>query len=138
MEQTGVEFIPDNSSEETTSGTEESNEDIELGDKAFQKKQKEQLKHIYDLIEDVASKTQIVRNEQKVIEDNKESEHREHYVEQYEIQLGWLDDQRDLLKDLLEATQHWYKSIRQLNNDPIFLNRDKNQNYYQQRVAYGL
>jgi hypothetical protein len=77
-------------------------------------KQKEQLRHIYDLIEDVDSKTQTVRDEQKVIEDNKENEHREHNVEQYEIQLEWLDDQRDLLKDLLAATQHWYRSIRRL------------------------
>jgi hypothetical protein len=119
-----VEFIPGNSSEEETSGTEESDEDIKLGNKPFLKKQEEQLRHIYDLIEDVDSKPHTVRDEQKVIEDNKENEHREHNVEQYEIQLEWLDDQRDLLKDLLEATQHWYKSIRRLSRTSIFLNRE--------------
>jgi hypothetical protein len=105
-------LIPGNSSEEDTSGTEESEQDIKLGNKPFLKKQKEQLGHINDLIEQVDSKTQTVRDDHKVIRDNKENEHREHNVEQYEIQLEWLDDQRDLLKDLLEATQHWYKSIR--------------------------
>jgi hypothetical protein len=137
-EPTGAEFIPGNSSEEETSGTEESDEDIKLGNKPFLKKQKEQLRHIYDLIEDVDSKTQTVRDEQKVIEDNKENEYREHNVEQYEIQLEWLDDQRDLLKDLLEATQHWYKSIRRLSRYSIFRNRDKHQKCYKQRAAYRL
>jgi hypothetical protein len=87
----------------------------------FLRNNKEQLRHINDLIEDVDSKTQTVRDEQQVIEDNKENEHREHNVEQYEIQLEWLDDQRDLLKDLLEATQHWHKSIRRLSRTSIFL-----------------
>jgi hypothetical protein len=137
-EPTGAEFIPGNSSEEDTSGTEESDEDIKLGNKPFLKKQKEQLRHIHDLIEDVDSKTQTVRDEQKVIEDNKENKHREHNVEQYEIQLEWLDDQRDLLKDLLEATQHWYKSIRRLSRTSIFLDRDKHQKYYKQRAACRL
>jgi hypothetical protein len=105
---------------------------------SFLKKQKEQLKHIYDPIEDVDSNTHTVRDEQKVIKDNKENEYREHNVEQYEIQLEWLDDQRDLLKDLLEATQHWYKSIRRLSRTSIFLDRDKHQKYYKQRAAYGL
>jgi hypothetical protein len=116
----------------------ESDEDITLGNKSFLKKQEEQLRHINDLIEDVDSKTQTVRDEQKLIEDKKENEHREHNVEQYEIQLEWLDNPRDLLKDLLEATQHWYKSIRRLSRTSIFLNRDKHQKYYKQRVAYGL
>jgi hypothetical protein len=137
-EPTGAEFIPGNSSEEDTSGTEESDEDIKLGNKPFLKKQKEQLRHIYDLIEDVDSKTQTVRDEQKVIEDNKENEHREYNVEQYQIQLEWLDDQRDLLKDLLEATQHWHKSIRRLSRTSIFLDREKHQKYFKQRAAYGL
>jgi hypothetical protein len=51
-----VEFITGNNSEEDTSGTEESDEDIKLGDKPFLKKQKEQLRTIYDLIEDIDSK----------------------------------------------------------------------------------
>jgi hypothetical protein len=130
-----VEFIPGNSSEDDTSGSEESEEDIKLGNKPFLKKQKEQLGHINDLIEDVDSKTPTVRDEQKVIKDDKENDHREHNVEQYEIQLEWLDDQRDLLKDLLEATQHLYKSIRRLSRTSIFLNSDKHQKYYKQRAA---
>jgi hypothetical protein len=137
-EPTGAEFIPGNSSEEDTSGTEESEEDIKFGNKPFLKKQKEQLGHINDLIEDVDSKTQTVRDKQKVIEDNKENEHREHNVEQYEIQLEWLDDQRDLLKDLLEATQHWHKSIRRLSRTSIFSDREKKHKYFKQQAAYGL
>jgi hypothetical protein len=134
----GAEFIPSNSSGEDSSGTEESDEDIKLGDNLFLKKPKEQLRHIYDLIEDVDSKTQTVRDKQKVIEHSKESEHRGHNVEQYEIQLEWLDDQRDLLKDLLKATQHWYKSIRRLRKYSIFVNRDKHQKHYKQRTANRL
>jgi hypothetical protein len=102
----------------------------------FLRNKRNSLRHINDLIEDVDSKTQTVRDEQRVIEDNKENEHREHNVEQYEIQLEWLDDQRDLLKDLLEATQHWHKSIRRLSRTSIFSDREKKRKYFKQRAAY--
>jgi TolA-binding protein len=90
-EPTGAELIPGNSSEEATSETGESDEDIELSNKPLLKKQQEQLRHIYDLIEDVDSKIQTVRDEQKVIEDNKENEHREHNLNNTRFNLsGWM------------------------------------------------
>jgi hypothetical protein len=68
----------------------------------FLRNRRNSFGHINDLIEDVDSKTQTVRDEQKVIEDNKENEHREHNVEQYEIQLEWLDDQETSSKTYLK------------------------------------
>jgi hypothetical protein len=125
-EQTGEEFVPEDDSPDEE---EDSPEEFE---KPTYSNQREQLKHIRELITDVEHHTQLATEEQDVVE-RTNNEHTAHNFEQYNLLLEWLDGRADLLERLLTNTELYYTSIRKWAAARTNKDERRKEKYYIQR-----
>jgi hypothetical protein len=94
--------------------------------------QREQLKHIRELITDVEHQTQLATEEQDVVKQTN-NEHTAHNFEQYNLLLEWLDGRTDLLERLLTNTELNYTSIRKWAAARTNKDERRKKKYYIQR-----
>jgi hypothetical protein len=107
-EQSRKEFVPSDSDEGESTGSEEEEE-------PHSSNQQKQISHIKELIADVEQQVQFAQEEQEVVNQDANNEHRLHNLAEYRTLLEWLDERRELLQRLLYFTELFHKSIRQWN-----------------------
>jgi hypothetical protein len=120
------EFVPEDDS------LEEGEDSPEEGEEPTYSNQREQLKHIRELITDVEHQTQLATEEQDVVK-RTNNEHTAHNFEQYNLLLEWLDGRADLLERLLINTELYYTSIRKWAAARTNKDEGRKKKYYIQR-----